>query len=244
MDPTDPDCPIRKQALPSARELVVSGGSPDPLHEEDLSPVPGLVHRYPDRVALCVSTECAMYCRHCLRRRFVGAEDDHVTVATLRAGMVYLRQHPEIRDVLLTGGDPLLLSDRKLESILRGIRAIEHVEIIRIGSRVPCTLPQRITPRLVEMLSRYHPVWLNTQFNHPRELTPQAAEACDRLLRAGIPVGNQSVLLAGVNDDPAIIRNWCKGWFACGCARITSTNATGWKARPTSALPSLEAWSS
>lgn len=195
------DCPIRKQALPSILELQDAEGENDPLDEEKHSPVEGLIHTYPDRVAFVVTGECAMFCRHCTRRRKVGKVDTHLSRPALLRGIDYIREHQEIRDVLLTGGDPLVASDEWVEWLIRQVRAIDHVEIIRIGTRVPCTMPQRITESLCEMLSKYHPIWINTQFNHPRELTEEVARACDRLLRAGIPVGNQSVLLRGINDN-------------------------------------------
>ncbi|NLY56110.1 MAG: KamA family radical SAM protein [Firmicutes bacterium] len=198
MDPEDPNCPLRRQAIPSLAELHDSVGLIDPLGEVNHSPVPGLIHLYPDRVAFTVSNRCAMYCRHCIRKRMVNRKEARYN---WRDGVEYIRRTPQIRDVLLTGGDPLLLPDHTLEQILKALREIEHVEIIRIGTRTVCTLPQRITPELVGMLEKYHPIWLNTQFNHPKELTPQAQVAIERLLRAGIPVGNQSVLLKGVNDN-------------------------------------------
>jgi len=198
MDPDDPNCPVRRQAIPSIEELHDSVGLMDPLSEVTHSPVPGLIHLYPDRVAFTVSTRCAMYCRHCIRKRMVNRKE---TNYSWREGVEYIRRTPEIRDVLLTGGDPLLLPDHTLELILKALREIEHVEIIRIGTRTVCTLPQRITPELVRMLEKYHPIWLNTQFNHVKELTSEAQAAIDRLLRAGIPVGNQSVLLKGINDN-------------------------------------------
>ncbi len=201
MSKKDSDCPIRKQALPSLMELEDDEGEHDPLDEEKNSPVEGLIHAYPDRVAFVVTGECAMFCRHCTRRRKVGKVDTHLSRASLIKGIEYIRENPEIRDVLITGGDPLVASDEWIEWLVSQVRAIPHVEIIRIGTRVPCTMPQRITDKLCDMLSKYHPIWLNTQFNHPRELTEEAAKACDRLLCAGIPVGNQSVLLKGINDD-------------------------------------------
>ncbi len=207
----DPDCPIRKQALPSIVELEDAEGETDPLDEEKHSPVEGLIHNYPDRVAFVITGECAMFCRHCTRRRKVGKVDTHLSRSALACGINYIKEHPEIRDVLLTGGDPLVASDEWLEWIISNIRAIEHVQIIRIGTRVPCTMPQRITDELCQMLSKYHPIWLNTQFNHPRELTEEAAKACDKLLRAGVPVGNQSVLLKGINDSSEVMRELVHG---------------------------------
>jgi lysine 2,3-aminomutase len=198
--------PIWRQAVPSEEELRDSVCPADPLEEENQSPVPNLVHRYPDRVLFLVCSECAMYCRFCTRKRKVGGENMLVSRETIEGGLDYIRSHPEIRDVILSGGDPLLLSDEKLEGILQALRAIDHVEIIRIGSRVPVVLPQRITPALVRVLRKYHPLFLNTHFNHPDEITAQAAKACARLADAGIPLGNQSVLLRGVNDDPAVMK--------------------------------------
>ncbi|HHV94701.1 MAG TPA: KamA family radical SAM protein [Firmicutes bacterium] len=201
MDRRNVNCPIRKQAIPSILELRCFRGLQDPLHEETQSPAPGLIHRYPDRVALTVSSVCAVYCRHCTRKRFVGQPVPRTTWSAVSAGIEYIRQTEAIRDVLITGGDPFILPDERLERILKELRSIDHVEIIRFGTRTPCTMPQRITTKLCDMLAKYHPVWVNTHFNHPRELTEEAAQAVDRLLRAGIPVGNQSVLLRGINDD-------------------------------------------
>lgn len=211
MERHNPDCPIRKQAIPSPEELEDEEGNYDPLHEVDHSPTPGLIHLYPDRVAFTVTTECAMYCRHCIRKRMVGKHDARLSLQDLDRGIDYIRRHPEIRDVLVTGGDPLVAPDNWIEQLLKKLRAIDHVEIIRIGTRTPCTLPQRITPQLCEMLSKYHPIWINTQFNHPRELTEEAAAACDRLLRAGIPLGNQSVLLRGINDNVETMKKLVHG---------------------------------
>lgn len=197
--------PIVRQALPDPRELDDSQ-SPDPLEEENLSPVPGLIHRYPDRVVWLVGCDCAVYCRFCMRKRRVGRPSPPVD---LERGFDYLSRTPAIRDVILSGGDPLLLEDGVIESILRRLRRIPHVEIVRIGSRVPVTLPSRITPSLCRILARHHPLYLNTHFNHPAEITPESAAACRRLADAGIPLGNQTVLLAGVNDDPSVIRDLC-----------------------------------
>ena len=197
MDPSDPACPLRLQQVPSILELDDGLGIEDPLMEKTNSPVEAVVHVYPDRIAFKVTNVCPTYCRYCFREYFVGHADERRTRAMLEEGIEYVRGHPAIRDVLLTGGDPLLFSDERLERLISQLRSIEHVELIRIGSRTPCTLPQRITPELCGMLERHHPIWLNTHFNHPAEITAEAAEACDRLSRAGVPVGNQSVLLKG-----------------------------------------------
>nr|MBC7245137.1 lysine 2,3-aminomutase [Chloroflexota bacterium] len=207
MDAKDPHCPIRRQVVPTTDELVVSKDElRDPLSEDADSPVPGLVHRYPDRVLLLVTDQCASYCRHCTRRRLVGGKAERMPPETMRRAVQYIAQHSEVRDVLISGGDPLLLSESVLEPLLQALRAIPHVEIIRIGTRVPVLLPQRITPELVAMLSKYHPLWMNIHFNHPKEITPETAEACARLANVGIPLGSQTVLLRGINDCPHIIK--------------------------------------
>ena len=212
MDEKDPDCPIRKQAIPSARELHDPVGVMDPLDETKHEPAPGIIRVYPDRLAWTVSNRCATLCRHCLRKRFMSAgEEGDFSQSGRKQALDYIRENEEIRDVLLTGGDPLLFPDEWIEGILEPLREIEHVEIIRIGSRVLSTMPQRITPQLCELLSRYHPLWLNTQFNHPRELTAEAKKACNRLSGAGIPLGNQSVLLKGINDEPAVMKELVQG---------------------------------
>lgn len=203
--------PLLRQAVPDARELADDVGMDDPLDEENLSPVPNLVHKYPDRVLFLVSSQCAMYCRFCTRKRKVGRPEMAITEGTIRAGLEYIAANPGIREVLLSGGDPLLLSDRRLEAILAALRRIPTVEVIRIGSRAPCTLPMRVTPALARMLRRYHPLYLNTHFNHPAEITPEAALACARLADAGIPLGCQTVLLRGVNDDPAVMAELLRG---------------------------------
>ena len=201
IDPDDPHDPIRKQAIPTAKELHQSPADLlDPLHEDSDSPVPGLTHRYPDRVLLLTTDQCSMYCRHCTRRRFAGQHDTSVPVEQIDKCIEYVRNTPTVRDVLLSGGDVLMISDEMLEYIISRLREIPHVEIVRLGSRTPVVCPQRITPELCAMLKKYHPVWLNTHFNHPKEITKEAAEACARLADAGVPLGNQSVLLAGVND--------------------------------------------
>jgi lysine 2,3-aminomutase len=195
--------PIWRQCIPDLQELADTAQQTDPLTEEQLSPVPGLIHRYPDRVVLIVSMECAVYCRFCMRKRGVGCSG--VIATDIDAAISYIAANEAIRDVILSGGDPLLLEDDVLADLLRRLRAIPHVEIIRIGSRTPVTLPSRITPALCTLLKASHPVYLNTHFNHPVELTPEAAEACVRLADSGIPVGNQTVLLRGVNDDQSVM---------------------------------------
>ena len=201
IDLNDPHDPVRRQAIPTAAELYQSPADLlDPLHEDTDSPVPGLTHRYPDRVLLLTTDKCSMYCRHCTRRRFAGQCDTSVAREQIDKCIEYVRQHTEVRDVLLSGGDVLLLEDDDLEYIISKLREIDHVQIVRLGSRTPVVMPQRITPELCNMLKKYHPIWLNTHFNHPNEITEESAAACARLADAGIPLGNQSVLLAGVND--------------------------------------------
>ena len=198
--------PIWRQSVPDVLELADKIGMEDPLNEENLSPVPNLVHKYPDRALFLVSNQCAVYCRFCTRKRKVGTPGMHISADTINAGISYLRNTHSIKDVLLSGGDPLLLDDDKLDYILACLRKIPHIAIIRIGSRVPCTLPMRVTKKLASMLKRYHPLYLNIQFNHPDEITPESAAACTRLADAGIPLGSQTVLLRGVNDSPEIIK--------------------------------------
>jgi lysine 2,3-aminomutase len=199
------DDPVWKQSVPSINELQDEDALEDPLNEDEDSPVPRLTHRYPDRVLLLITDRCPMYCRFCTRKRMVGRASD-ITEKTIAAGIEYIRSHSEIRDVLLSGGDPLMVSDQKLEHIVASLRAIPHIQIIRIGTKFPCVLPSRITDNLCNMLKKYHPIFLNTHFNHPREVTPEARAACERLANAGIPVGCQTVLMKGVNDDPEIIK--------------------------------------
>jgi lysine 2,3-aminomutase len=207
IDPDDPNDPIRRQVIPSDCEHeAFTAMMEDSLAEDRHSPVPGLVHRYPDRVLMLVTTQCASYCRYCTRSRIVGDATQNFSRHDLEAQYDYIRRTPQIRDVLLSGGDALTLNPKLLESIFRTLREIPHVEIIRIGSRVPVFLPQRIDDDLCEMMAKYHPVWMNLHFNHPNELTPEVARAADRITRAGIPLGNQSVLLAGVNDCVHIMR--------------------------------------
>ncbi len=199
--------PIFKQAFPSPAELILDRQDMnDPLAEDQDSPAPGITHRYPDRVLFHVSNVCSMYCRHCTRKRKVGDTDSIPGRTVIEEGLAYLRKTPGIRDVLLSGGDPLMLSDDYLDWILGELRKIPHIQIIRIGSRMPVVLPYRITDELVAMLKKHHPLWLNTHFNHPREITASAREALARLAEAGIPLGNQTVLLAGINDCPRIIK--------------------------------------
>ena len=210
MDPADPDCPVRRQVVPRPAELTDQAGLFDPLDEVAHSPVKNVIRVYPDRIAFCVNNECALYCRYCLRKRMVGDSDWTMQKRELETALDWIAATPEIRDVLLTGGDPLVFSDSRLEWLLGRLRAIPHVELIRLGTRLPVTLPFRVTSALCEMLERFHPIWVNTHFNHPRELTADAAAACDRLLRAGIPVGNQSVLLRGVNDSLPVMKALCE----------------------------------
>lgn len=201
INPADSRCPIRMQAVPTIQESVsLPYEMDDPLHEERFSPVPNLVHRYPDRVLFLLTRTCSMYCRHCTRRRMVGEEDRALSAAEMDAAIAYIAKTVQIRDVLLSGGDPLTLADAVLEEVIARIRRIDHVEVIRIGTRVPVAMPMRITEELVGMLKKYQPVWINTHFNHPREITPWSLQACARIIDAGIPLGNQSVLLKNIND--------------------------------------------
>lgn len=201
IDIEDPHDPIRRQAIPTAKELIISDeDQKDPLHEDGDSPVPGLTHRYPDRVLLLVTNRCSTYCRHCTRRRFAGHDDTSIPIEQIEKCIKYIENTPSIRDVVISGGDPLLTTDDQLEYIIKKLRNIPHVEIIRIGSRVPVVMPQRITPELLNMLKKYQPIWFNTHFNHPNEITPESKKACEMIADAGIPLGNQSVLLKGVND--------------------------------------------
>ncbi|HWD07597.1 MAG TPA: KamA family radical SAM protein [Actinomycetota bacterium] len=212
MDADDPGCPIRLQAIPSPKEATPAPDADiDPVGDRLFRKTNRVVHKYPDRAVVLVTRNCPVYCRHCTRKFHTTALNDGSYFERGEGepwdeDLAYIREHTEIRDVLLTGGDPLMYSDRRLDTVLGGLRAIDHVEIIRIGSRFPVLLPQRITPELCAVLERHHPVWLNTHFNHSKEVTPEAAAACDRLLRAGVPVGNQTVLLRGVNDRPELMR--------------------------------------
>ncbi|MCR4442095.1 MAG: lysine 2,3-aminomutase [Peptococcaceae bacterium] len=207
MDPHDPHCPVRRQAVPSAHELIsYKCDLDDPLSEDRDSPVPGLTHRYPDRALLLVTDRCSMYCRHCTRRRLAGQKDTPLPPEQVEMALEYIRKTPAIRDVIISGGDPLTLSDSRIEYLLKELRSIPHVEIIRIGTRTPVVMPQRITPQLCQVIQKYHPVWVNTHFNHPKEITPESARACEMLANHGIPVGNQTVLLRGVNDCPQVMK--------------------------------------
>ena len=207
IEPDNPDCPIRRQVIPRAGEAVITSGEmADPCGEDSHMPVPGLVHRYPDRVLFLVTDRCASYCRYCTRSRVVSGVGEQELETDFEAVYEYLAAHTEVRDVLLSGGDALLLSDDKLRKILSRLRALPHIEFLRIGSRVPIFLPQRITPELCNMLKEFHPLWMSVHVNHPRELTTEVRDALGRLADAGIPLGNQSVLLAGVNDNPDTMR--------------------------------------
>ncbi|MEH2464718.1 KamA family radical SAM protein [Nostoc sp.] len=211
LDPEDPLCPLRLQVIPREEELLVSAADMvDPCGEDNDTPVPGLVHRYPDRVLLLALDTCAAYCRYCTRSRLVSQGEMYPVTRRLDAIVAYLEEHTEIRDVLISGGDPLLMSDEPLNNLLGRLRAIRHIEFIRIGSRVPSFLPQRITPELVALL-RKHRVWLSLHFCHLRELTPEVAQACDRLADGGIPLGSQTVLLKGVNDSEKALKNLFHG---------------------------------
>jgi len=201
----EPGDAIWKQVVPDRAEMDDFDGPDDPLEEDLMSPVPHLVHRYPDRVLLMVTNQCPVYCRFCTRKRLVG-KPGFIKKGDLDRAVAYLRRHTEVRDVILSGGDPLLLPDHLLDKVLKALRSIPHLEIVRIGSRVPGALPQRITPKLCEIVKKYHPVYMNLHFNHPDELTPEVTEACGRLADAGVPLGAQTVLLKGVNDDPEIMK--------------------------------------
>jgi len=208
MDPDDPTDPVRRQAVPILAENHRSDADMlDPLHEDEDSPAPGLTHRYPDRVLFLITDQCSMYCRHCTRRRLAGEHDAARSMEDINKCIEYIKKTPVVRDVLLSGGDCLLVDDDVLEYVISELRKIPHVEIVRMGSRTPVVMPMRITDNLVNMLKKYHPIWLNTHFNHPKEMTPDAMEACRKLADAGIPLGNQSVLLRGVNDCVHIMRD-------------------------------------
>ena len=203
----NPECSIRRQAIPTINEThQTESDLEDPLHEDEDSPTPGLTHRYPDRVLLLITDQCAMYCRHCTRRRFAGQTDCESSSDRINKAIEYIAKTPAVRDVVLSGGDALLVSDAKLESIVQRLRAIPHVDIIRIGTRTPVVCPQRITPELVDMLKKYHPIWVNVHFNHANEITDESRKACALMADAGIPLGNQSVLLRGINDCSQIMK--------------------------------------
>ncbi len=207
IDPLDPNCPIRRQVIPLGRELLpFDGMMQDSLAEDAHSPVPGLVHRYPDRVLMLITTQCASYCRYCTRSRIVGSPFETFSREDFDRQIEYLKRTPQVRDVLLSGGDPLNIAPRMLEYVLENLRAIDHIEIIRIGTRVPVFLPQRITDELCALFRRFHPLWINIHVNHPKEITPEVGVALAKLADAGIPLGNQSVLLAGINDSVDVQR--------------------------------------
>jgi len=207
IDPDDPLCPVRQQVIPKGRELAAfTSMMEDSLAEDAHSPVPGLVHRYPDRVLMLVTTQCASYCRYCTRSRIVGDPSATFSQRDFDAQVDYIERTPQIRDVLLSGGDPLTLNPRLLDRLLSRLRQIPHIEILRIGCRVPVFLPQRINEEFAEMVKKHHPLWINIHVNHPNEITPELARACDRMADAGVPLGNQSVLLAGINDSVHIQR--------------------------------------
>ena len=216
IDPADEHCPIRRQVIPRIKEThIASWEMSDPCGEDSHSPVPGLVHRYPDRVLFLVTDRCAAYCRYCTRSRLVSNATGYDFHPEFDRQIAYIAQHPEIRDVLLSGGDPLLLSDEKLEHLLHRLRAIKHVEFLRIGSRIPVFLPQRITPELCAVLKKFHPLFMSIHSNHPRELTVEVRDALGRLADAGIPLGNQSVLLKHVNDDAEIMKTHVQKLLMC-----------------------------
>lgn len=208
IDLENPDCPIRKQVIPRQAEMTTSPEELlDPVGEEGAMAVEGLVHRYPDRVLFLVTDRCAAYCRYCTRSRLVSNAQDYNFHPEFENGLQYIREHSEIRDVLLSGGDPLLLSDKKLDYLLGELRKIKHVEFIRIGSRIPVFLPQRITPELCDIFKKHGPLWLSIHVNHPKECTHALRSACERLSFSGIPLGNQSVLLAGINDSVVVMKS-------------------------------------
>ncbi len=200
-----PGDPIWLQCVPDVKELEDISGYEDPLQEDAMSPVPNITHRYPDRALFLTTSQCGMYCRFCTRKRKVG-NSEKISMKQLESAFKYLEEHTEIRDVIMSGGDPLMLTDTMLEKILKRLRQIPHIEIIRLGTRMPCVLPHRITPKLVEMLKKYHPIYVNTHFNHPWEITPESTKACTMLVDAGIPVNNQAVLMKGVNDDAEVLK--------------------------------------
>jgi len=207
----DSSDPIFQMCVPRIQELTDPPFlMPDPLEECHDMPVPGMVHRYPDRALVIATTMCSTYCRHCTRKRIAGTRETSITKRRLEQIANYLTEHPQISDVIVSGGDPLTMSTEHLEMVLSRLRAVPSVQIIRIGTRVPVVLPMRITDELCQMLRKYHPIWINTHFNHPQELTPESIAACNRLSDAGVPLGNQSVLLRGVNDNPQTIEKLCR----------------------------------
>jgi len=207
IDPDDPACPLRRQSVPVIDETIVSPHEMlDPCAEDRDSPAPHLVHRYPDRVLLLATDHCAMYCRHCTRRRLVGDHAEDNSEGRFDAAVDYIKSNRKIRDVLISGGDPFILEDESIEELLKKIRSISHVELLRIGTRTPVTLPQRITEKLVKMLQKYSPIWVSIHFNHPKEITRRCKTACDMLSDSGIPLGSQTVLLKGINDRPYIMK--------------------------------------
>jgi len=216
IEPNNPGCPIRRQVIPRVEEgSTAPWEMADPCGEDSHMPAPGLVHRYPDRVLFLVTDRCASYCRYCTRSRVVSGVGEQELHTDFEEAYRYLEAHTEIRDVLLSGGDALILSDGRLEAILARLRSIPHIQFLRIGSRVPIFLPQRITPALCEMLKKYHPLWMSVHVNHPRELTTEVRDALGRLADAGVPLGNQSVLLTGVNDDAVIMRDLVQKLLMC-----------------------------
>lgn len=206
MDFNDRNCPIRKQAIPSIKEIQDTTGLLDPKKEERTLPVDCLFQLYPDRLVLYLTNRCPSFCRHCFRKRRIGQKDSPIPKSKIDEAIEYLKTTKVIRDVLITGGDAFMVEDKMVEYVLAQLRKIAHIEIIRFGTRAPCTLPQRVTPKLAKILAKYHPVWVNTQFNHPKEITEEAGRACDILLSHGIPVGNQTVLLRGINDNVEIMK--------------------------------------
>ncbi len=208
-----PGDPIWLQCVPEEAELEDLDAQEDPLHEDDMSPVPNITHRYPDRVLFLTTSQCGLYCRFCTRKRKVG-DSSKINMKEFESAFKYIEDHTEINDVILSGGDPLMLSDAMLEKILKRLRDIPHIQIIRLGTKMPCVLPQRVTPQLCEMLKKYHPIYVNTHFNHPWEITAESKKACEMLVNAGCPVGNQSVLLKGVNDNPDTMKELMKGLLA------------------------------
>jgi lysine 2,3-aminomutase len=232
IDPNDPKCPIRLQSVPQAQEFETAPEEmSDPCGEDKNSEVHGLVHRYPDRVLFLVNEMCAMYCRYCTRSRMVGDGNHTLNTATYDAALDYIRKHKEIRDVLISGGDPLTLGDRMLEYIISSVKAISHVEFVRIGTRIPVTLPQRVTPELIAMFKKYSPIWMSIHFNHASEITPRVKHALNMIADAGIPMGSQTVLLRGVNDNPEtmkklfheLLKNRVRPYYIYQCDPITGS---------------------